>query len=152
DPGQLIDGDLELRLVQTTPADHARGFAPVYGFEMMQRGLDVVMGHINLRVGHTTNIELYRGHIGFAVHEPFRGNRLALRSCRLLAGLTLRHSLLPVWLTCNEGNLPSQKTIEALGAEFVEVRAMPSDFPYIAYYPPEARVKRRYRWVPHTSW
>ena len=51
DPGQLVDGDLELRLIHTTPADHARGFAPVYGFAMMKRGSEVVMGNINLRVG-----------------------------------------------------------------------------------------------------
>ena len=45
-------------------------------------------------------------------------------------------------------NLASQRTLEALGAEFVEIRRMPSDYPYIAYYPPEARVKRRYKWMP----
>jgi predicted acetyltransferase len=148
DPGQLVDGDLELRLVHTTPADHVRGFAPVYGFAMMKRGSEVVMGNINLRVGHTQNVELFRGHIGFGVLEPFRGSRLALRSCRLLAGLARHHLLLPVWLTCDDGNVPSQKTMEALGAQFVEVRHMPTDFPYITYYAPEARVKRRYRWMP----
>jgi predicted acetyltransferase len=51
------------------------------------------MGNINLRVGHTEHLTLYRGHIGFGVQEPFRGNRLALRSCRLLAGLARHHSL-----------------------------------------------------------
>jgi predicted acetyltransferase len=55
--------------------------------------------------------------------------------------------LIPVWLTCNEGNVASQKTLEALGAEFVEQRRMPDDYPYVAYYPPEARLKRRYRWL-----
>jgi predicted acetyltransferase len=143
-----ISADLDGHQHQTTPADHERGFAPAYAFTMMKRGSEVVMGNINLRVGHTQNIELYRGHIGFGVLEPFRGRRLALRSCRLLAGLARHHALLPVWLTCDEGNVPSQKTMEALGAELVEVRHMPPDFPYIAYYGPEARIKRRYRWVP----
>jgi predicted acetyltransferase len=147
-PGRLVDGDLELRLVGTTPADHERGFDPTYQFEMVAAISGVVMGNINLRVGHTQHLRLYRGHIGFGVLEPFRGNQLALRSCRLLAGLARHHSLLPVWLTCNEGNIASQRTLEALGAEFVEIRRMPPDYPYVAYYPPEARTKRRYRWMP----
>ncbi|MGE0705581.1 MAG: GNAT family N-acetyltransferase, partial [Vicinamibacterales bacterium] len=119
DPGRLVDGDLELRLVDTTPADHERGFAPAYRFAMVSAPSGAVMGNINLRVGHTEHLTLYRGHIGFGVEEPFRGNRLALRSCRLLAGLARYHSLIPVWLSCDVGNVASQKTVEALGAEFV---------------------------------
>jgi RimJ/RimL family protein N-acetyltransferase len=148
DPGRLVDGDLELRLVGTTPSDHERGFAPAYRFEMAAATSGAVMGNINLRVGQTEHLRLYRGHIGFGVLEPFRGNRLALRSCRLLAGLAIHHALLPVWLTCDEGNVASQRTLEALGAEFVEIRTMPSDYPYVAYYPLESRTKRRYRWMP----
>lgn len=147
-PGRLVDGNLELRLAETTPADHDRGFDPAYRFDMVDGASRVVMGSISLRVGHTEHLRLYRGHIGYGVLEPFRGNKLALRSCRLLAGLARRHSLIPVWLTCNEGNVASQRTLEALGAEFVELRRMPPDYPYIAYYPPEARLKRRYRWLP----
>jgi tagatose 1,6-diphosphate aldolase len=148
DPGALIDEDLELRLMERTPADHVRGFAPTYRFAMLGRTSGVHMGGINLRVGPTEHLMLYRGHIGFGVEPAFRGNRLALRSCRLLAGLARHHSLVPVWLTCDVGNVASQKTLEALGAEFVEVRHMPSDYPYIAHYPPESRAKRRFRWMP----
>jgi hypothetical protein len=101
DSGRLVDGDLELRLVGTTSADHERGFAPAYRFEMVGATSGAVMGNINLRVGQTEHLRLYRGHIGFGVLEPFRGNRLALRSCRLLAGLAIHHSLVPVWLTCD---------------------------------------------------
>ena len=151
DPGRLVDGDLELRLVGTTPADHDRGFAPAYRFEMIGATSSAVMGGINLRVGHTEHLRLYRGHIGFGVLEPFRGNHLALRSCRLLGGLALYHSLLPVWLTCDEGNVASQRTLEALGAEFVETRQMPIDYPYIVHYLPGTRTKRRYRWMPTTG-
>ena len=148
DPGALVDGELELRLVERTPADHERGFEPTYRFAMVETPSGIVMGSINLRVGHSEHLSLYRGHIGFGVDERFRGNRLALRSCRLLAGLARHHSLVPVWLTCDQGNVPSEKTLESLGAEFVEVRTMPADYSYIEYYPPESRTKRRYRWTP----
>jgi tagatose 1,6-diphosphate aldolase len=148
DPGVLVDGDLELRLVEMIPADHKRGFDPTYRFAMVGVTSGVVMGGINLRVGHTEHLTVYRGHIGFGVDEPFRGNRLAIRSCRLLAGLARHHSLVPVWVTCDESNVASQRTLEALGAEFVETRTMPDDYPYIEYYPPESRTKRRYLWMP----
>lgn len=148
DPGVLVDGDLKLQLVERTPADHERGFAPTYRFAMVGAASGVAMGNVNLRVGRTEHLTLYRGHIGFGVEEPFRGNRLALRSCRLLAGLARHHSLVPLWLTCDQGNLASQRTLESLGAEFVEIRTMPADYPYIEYYPPASRTKRRYRWLP----
>src|SRR5579862_4327016 len=91
DPGVLVDGDLHLRLVEKTPADHERGFEPTYQFAMVEAASGIVMGSIRLRVGHSEHLTLYRGHIGFGVEERFRGNRLALRSCRLLAGLARHH-------------------------------------------------------------
>jgi tagatose 1,6-diphosphate aldolase len=147
DPGVLVDGDLELRLLETTPADHERGFEPTYRFAMTAATSGDVMGTINLRVGHSEHLTLYRGHIGFGVEERFRGNRFALRSCRLLAGLVRHHSVVPIWLTCNDGNMASRRTLELLGAEFVDIRTMPADYPYVEYYPPESRTKRRYRWM-----
>ena len=156
DPGALVDGDLELRLVEKTPADHERGIEPAYRFAMVGAASGIVMGRINLRVGHTEHLTLYRGHVGFGVEERFRGNRLALRSCRLLAGLARHHSVVPLWLTCDPGNLASQKTLESLGAEFVDIRTMLADYPYIEYYPPGSRTKRRYRWIapaqPYRVW
>lgn len=151
DPGALVDGDLELRLVERTPADHERGFEPTYRFAMVRAASGIAMGNISLRVGHSEHLTLYRGHIGFGVEERFRGNRLALRSCRLLAGLARHHSVVPLWLTCDQGNLASQRTLELLGAVFVEIRTMPADYPYIEYYPPESRIKRRYRWIPDAA-
>jgi predicted acetyltransferase len=142
DPGALVDGDLELRLIEKTPADHERGFEPTYQFAMVGAASGIVMGSINLRVGHTEHLTPYRGHVGFGVDERFRGDGLALRSCRRrLAGLARHHSIVPLWLTCDQGNLASQRALESLGAEFVEIRTMPADYPYIEYYPPESRTK-----------
>src|SRR5262245_25338519 len=116
DPGPLVDGDLELRLVEKTPADHERGFEPAYRFAMVEATSGVVMGNITLRVGHSEHLTLYRGHIGFGVEERFRGNRLALRSCRLLAGLARHHSVMALWLSCDEGKVASERTLEVVGA------------------------------------
>jgi tagatose 1,6-diphosphate aldolase len=105
-----------------------------------------VLGEINLRIGYTDNVMFYRGNIGFTVYPAHRGNNYAERSCRLLIPLIQHHGLYPVWLTCNVDNTASRKTIENLGALYVETREMPADFPYSEYYPAHARVKRRYCW------
>jgi predicted acetyltransferase len=68
-----------------------------------------------------------------------------------LASLLRHHALVPVWMTCDVANVASRKTLEGLGAEFVDIRTMPVDYPYAAYYAPESRTKRRYRWTPPTA-
>jgi tagatose 1,6-diphosphate aldolase len=83
---------------------------------------------------------------GFAVHERHRGHHYAERSCRLIAPIARHHGLNPVWITCNEANVASIRTIERLGAAYVETLTMPEEYPYASRYSAEARTKRRYRW------
>ncbi len=146
DPPKIVDNELILHLEQTVSADHEGGFLPFYKFKMMHVTDKTAMGEINLRIGYTDNVMFYRGNIGFTVYEAFRGRRYAERSCRLLVPLIRHHGLYPVWLTCNIDNEASRRAIENLGAIYVETRVMPEDFPYAAYYPVNARVKRRYCW------
>jgi tagatose 1,6-diphosphate aldolase len=89
---------------------------------------------------------LFRGNIGFTVHPAHRGCHYAARSCLLLVPLIRHHHQTPVWLTCADGNVASQRTIESLGARFLEVREIPPDWPYLEDYPLDQRRKRRYRW------
>ena len=49
DPGHLVDGELELVLAETQPGDPARGWVPVYVFEMRVGGRKA--GGIKLRAG-----------------------------------------------------------------------------------------------------
>src|SRR5579862_427947 len=91
DPGQLIDGDLELKLIQTEVDESGEEPLPTYRFQMEQTGEPDPVGFINLRLGSGPNLVLYRGHIGYGVERPFRGNRYAERSCRLLLPLARRH-------------------------------------------------------------
>jgi len=141
-PGRLIDGDLELVLVQKSPADPQKGYVPAYGFEMRKRGEGTKMGSISLRVGDNENIRKYAGHIGFRVEPEFRGHRYASRSCILLLPLARRHGLNPIWITCNPDNIASRKTIEIVGGKFVEEVPVPKDNPL---YEMGDRVKCRYR-------
>jgi hypothetical protein len=50
-PGRLIDGDLELELVKTSPGDPSRKRVPSYEFAMKRSDTGVVVGHLYLRIG-----------------------------------------------------------------------------------------------------
>jgi len=83
------------------------------------------VGNINLRVGSTPHIELYAGHVGFAVHPAYRGNRYASRSPRLLTPLARELRLDPLWITCDPENVQSRRSCELAGAKFVEIVSVP---------------------------
>jgi tagatose 1,6-diphosphate aldolase len=78
-------------------------------------------------VGSTPHIELYAGHIGYAVHDIHRGHRYAARSVRLLIPYARRLGIEPLWITCDPENLASRRTLEIAGAQFVEIVDVPAD-------------------------
>jgi tagatose 1,6-diphosphate aldolase len=47
-----------------------------------------------------------------------------------------------LWITCNPDNTASRRTLDRLGAEFVEIVSVPDDYPLIAG---TLRQKCRYR-------
>jgi len=105
------------------------GGSPTYHFWMRLRpefNPPVPMaGTISLRVGHTRDLEMYLGHIGYGVYPPARGHHYAERSCRLLLGLAVSHGLDPLWITTDPANLASRRTCERLGAVLVEIVDVP---------------------------
>ena len=100
-------------------------------------------GGIGLRIGHTRDVELYLGHIGYNVHPFARGNHYAERACRLLRPLAIAHGVRPVWITCNPDNAPSRRTCERLGCILVETLPLPADH---ALRTRGDREKLRFRW------
>jgi tagatose 1,6-diphosphate aldolase len=142
-PCGLHFGEVTLELGEIVPGDEARAFVPYYHFRiLLSDGTDV--GHINFRVGDTRHVQLAAGHIGFEIEEPRRGNRYALQACRAIAPL-VRMVYSSVIVTCDPENVASRRTIEKLGATFIDEIAVPLDDPICAKGP---RTKRRYRWMP----
>jgi predicted acetyltransferase len=142
---QLAYGDVELRFAGILPGDPDRGFVPGYHFLIVsQTGAEV--GHINFRVGETLHLLNTAGHIGFNVREEHRGHGYAYQACRALEPFTRRHYAAMV-LTADPENQPSLRTIEKLGAEFINEVDVPPHEP--AYQRGERR-KRRYKWVPRS--
>lgn len=125
DPGHLVDGDLELVLVERAPGNPVRGWAPAYRFEMRRTGTVKVMGEIDLRIGNGEDIVKYFGHIGYGVLPPHRGHHYAARSCRLLFDLARAHGLRRLWITCNPNNLASRRTCLLVGGRLVDTVEVP---------------------------
>lgn len=120
----LIDGDLQLALVEYSP--HPVHKAPAYRFRMIHPQTGEELGSINLRPGSSPHIELYAGHIGYTVHPAHRGHRYAARSVRLLLPFARRLGLEVLWITCDPENTSSRRSAELAGAEFVEIVDVPA--------------------------
>ena len=121
----MVDGELEVVVVETTPADPARGWLPANVFDMRVGGCKV--GGLNMRVGNTHNVVMYAGHIGYAVDEPYRRRHYAERACRLILPVAKAHGMDTVWIMCNPDNVASRITCERLGTTLVEIVPVPED-------------------------
>ncbi len=142
DPGPLIDGELELVLVERYPGNPALGYSPSYRFFMAVNGRQSPAGRIDLRLANTEHILMYAGHIGYEVLPAHRGHHYAARACRLLFPLARRHGLNPLWITCNPDNWASRRTCELVGGRLVEIVDLPEDS---EMYRQGERQKCRYR-------
>lgn len=142
EPGCLGDGDLALTLVTRQSAGDSIWGVPAYIFHMRHMPSGAKAGRITLRAADTDWVVRYTGHIGYAVDEPFRGRGYAERSCRLLLPFVRDHGWREVWITCAPDNPASRRTLERLGAEWVETVDVPPDYPLAAGV---VRQKCRYR-------
>jgi tagatose 1,6-diphosphate aldolase len=134
--------------------DPSRQIAPGYTFWMrVRRGAEalpskaaapgtVMAGSISLRIGHGVNLDRYLGHIGYHVLPPARGHHFAERACRLLLPLARAHGHKALWITCNPENFASRRSIERLGAAYVDTVPVPKEN---SLYSQGDRNKCRYR-------
>jgi tagatose 1,6-diphosphate aldolase len=142
-PNNLAFDQVSLCFVRMLPGDRTKGLVPAYYFRILAAD-GAVAGHINFRIGDTPHVRICAGHIGFEVNPPFRGRHFALHACRAIAPL-VRQLYPAVIITCDPDNLASRRTIEALGARFLEQVPVPPDDPH---YARGSREKRRYEWTP----
>lgn len=125
DPGTLVDRELELMLVEKFLGNPGWGLAPAYRFKMANTYDGRELGRIELRVGNTTELRMYSGHIGYRVHKAHRGHRYAARGVRLLVPLARYHQLEILWITCNPDNFASRRSCELAGLELIEIVDLP---------------------------
>ena len=60
--------------------------------------------------------------------EPHRGHGYAQAACRMVLPVARYHGMTALHLTCSEGNIASRRTIEHLGAEFLETCPVPREY------------------------
>jgi hypothetical protein len=138
----LAFDDVSLFYVGAMPGDGPRGLAPYYHHRIVVSSADV--GHINFRVGDTEHVRLSVGHVGYEVKPYYRGHGYAGKACRALAPLLRRHYE-EIILTTDPDNLPSIRTIERLGLQFLDEVTVPPHDPQFAR---GSRIKRRYVGMP----
>jgi len=126
DPGILFYENVSLKLLETVPADHSKGFVPIYRFGIYNNNNPAKIGHLSFKVGNNKHIILYVGHIGFQIDTKYRGQSYAYKACLALRKFILNYYN-EIIITCNPENISSVKTIEKLGAEFIECLEIPDD-------------------------
>ncbi len=104
---------------------------PFYWFDIVLNSTKQKVGKISIRIGHNYH-SYYNGNIGYEVDEEFRGHNYALEACKLVISVAKDHGMDLLYLTCDEDNTASYKTIEKLGGMLVETVRPPED--YFAYY------------------
>lgn len=140
-PSDLRFGDVTLHFEFIKPGDPEQGFVPAYHFRIHDAdGVDV--GRIRFRVGDTPHVTICVGHIGYLVEEDYRGHGYAYMACRALEPFAFS-VLDSILITVNPDNPASIRTIEKLGATFIDIQTVPEHDPH---YASGARIKRRYRW------
>jgi predicted acetyltransferase len=140
-PPLAFDG-VSLHLEETVPADHEKGFVPVYRFAIRNSDNQRV-GRISFKVGDVEHIRAFAGHIGYGIVEEHRGHGCAARACQALRPFIARYYD-EIVMTSDPDNAASLRTIEKIGAEFVEEVDVPT--PSFVSSEHETLRKRRYVW------
>ncbi|MBI2851214.1 MAG: GNAT family N-acetyltransferase [Chloroflexi bacterium] len=120
-----------------------KGFVPAYWFDIRLAGRPERIGRVDLRIGNTSHLILYGGHIGYSVNTEHRGHRYAARACSLIKPVAVAHGLKTLWITCNPDNIASRRTCEIIGCKLIEIIDLPAD---TDMYQRGERQKCRYRW------
>ena len=141
---ELHGDDIVLRLTRDTAADPDKGWLRALHYDVTHAANGETVGRINLRIGYTTSVVRYGGHIGYGIDPDWRGQRFAAKACLLLRPIAKAHGMDVLWITCNPDNWPSRKTCERLGATLIEIVDLPPDNDQ---YQRGERQKCRYRWT-----
>lgn len=145
-PSHVAYDDIVIVFSYYTEGFEPKGFVPGYRFGIIN-STGVEVGHISFRIGETDHVVAVAGHIGFNIKESRRGHRYAAKACMALGPFVAEISK-SVIITADPDNIPSLRTIERIGAQFIDEVDVPE---HDAHYERGSRRKRRYRWAPAPS-
>ncbi len=113
---------------------------PFYWYDIILNSTNQKVGKISIRIGHNYH-SYYGGNIGYEVDKEFRGNHYALEACKMVVPVARAYGMTKIYLTCDEDNIASYKTMERFGAELEEIVQIPKDY---AWYYDGIAMKRIY--------
>ncbi len=125
---QLENNELLLNVTEKNKGDDK--ILPFYYYDIIRKSDNKTVGKISARIGENFHSH-YNGNIGYEVYEEYRGNHIAYKACTMVLEVFRAYAESYIYLTCDENNIPSYKTIERLGAELVEICTPPKE--YFAY-------------------
>ncbi len=126
DTADLRDGEIFLKLVQTTEAVPEKRWVPVYKFRICLAADGTDVGQCDFRVGNTEKL-YFGGNIGYGIDEAYRGRHYAAKACRLLMNLARRHGMRYLHITCDHQNYASRRTCEVAGGTLETILDLPTD-------------------------
>lgn len=117
--------ELILKITQKYSGDDE--MIPFYYYDIIRKANSATVGKISIRIGNNFH-SYYNGHIGYEIFKEYRGNSYAYKASQMVLDVARSHSMGFIYLTCDESNIASYKTIEKFGAELVEICDVPKEY------------------------
>ena len=121
----IENDELILQVMQKYSGDDE--MIPLYYYDIIRKADNVTVGKISIRIGNNFHSN-YNGHIGYEIFNKYRGNGYAYKASLLVLDVARFHDMKFIYLTCDEGNVASYRTIEKLGTELVEICDAPREY------------------------
>ena len=137
---RFVKGDvLSLSLISFAPGNGPE--LPFYWWSIVEKRTGENVGKISLRLGHNYH-SYWNGNVGYEVDEPYRGNHYAAIALKMVLPIAKAHGMDHLFVSCDENNAASYKTIERCGGSLLEISYPPKDW---VFYRPGLALKRIYR-------
>lgn len=122
---ELESPRLKLKVLAKEPGNEKE--IPFYWYEIRRKPDMAPVGKISIRIGHNYH-SYYNGNIGYEIDEAYRGHHYAREAVGLVLDVARYHGMERVYITCDEDNAASYRTIESLGAGLAEIMDVPRDY------------------------
>ena len=122
----IIQGEI-LTLKLITYYEGNENELPYYWYNIIENVSQTNVGKISVRIGHNYH-SYYNGNIGYEINEEYRGFNYAYIASCMVINIARAYKMDKIYLTCDEDNVASYKTIEKLGAVLKEIVKPPKNF------------------------
>ncbi|MBQ1478138.1 MAG: GNAT family N-acetyltransferase [Erysipelotrichaceae bacterium] len=121
--GDVVDLEERYRISEQLAYD---GIPAVY-YDILKHGEGTKVGTLDIRLKRT-DYSYYYGDIGYRVKSEYRGHHYAFYACQIAFKEAKEHfGMSELIITCNPDNIPSYKTLAALGGEYLGIEDVPAD-------------------------